>query len=584
MSKGIYDFGSGLGWIYVVQPDGTTIVDSLRNTPANAKKTKLTAVEAMSVALNRKANGTITVATVTGVGNITDITINGVSQIDTSSPIPFTGATSVSALAALINTAVNTYGDPASPTYETIVSGATITFIAPESIGADDNGQTITVTISANATTTGVAVNNGSDATELYDLGYGYRFFLDADYGTTGCAGTGVATPSSLTNSVEITNSLIQRGLNSAIDVQNATISSGVISFTRKSVDTLIYIDTESSAVTDELDTINPAGFADGDKITLRGVSGSRVTTVTDNSGNIQLQGSVDFATGATETALVLQLKNSIWYELSRTTQSLGVTADYRTAGFGFFGIDTYNTAAVGTSGTTTFTAGTDSKYQSLTGSGTLVGALHYQLGIPGAVAGDEMWLVYNASVAKGANAMSIFGITLTADQALAGGLLFHAKFESGAWYSSVSANLDSGVTYPYTIPTELYKALSVTVAKVEATLSTEVITRRVSFETGEQCANKIKMPYPGTVVEAYFVVDKVIAGTDDGTITPKNNAGTSMTGGLITVTAASALDTGFTSTITGNNTFIAGDILSFTTAKTTAGGFGTLSIKITKS
>jgi len=295
----------------------------------------------------------------------------------------------------------------------------------------------------------------------------------------------------------------------------------------------------------------------------------------------------VNFVTAGLETALTLQLKDATWYEVSRTTQTTGTMASHRTAGFGFFGVDEYNAAVTATSGTTTFTGGTDDKYQKLTGTVTLVGATHYQLGVPGAVNGDEMWLEYDASVTTAGNAFTIFGITLSAGKALQGGLIFRAKFMEGAWYSYVMPNLNGGLTNPFEVITELYGAGSIDAAALSTNMKTEVITRRVSFESGEECDNQITMYYPGTVLDIYFSVDKVIAGTDNGTITPKNNAGTAMTGGLITVTAAAALDTVFgvaAAPISGNHTFVSGDVLNFTTAKTTKGGFGTLSIKVQRS
>jgi hypothetical protein len=112
----------------------------------------------------------------------------------------------------------------------------------------------------------------------------------------------------------------------------------------------------------------------------------------------------------------------------------------------------------------------------------------------------------------------------------------------------------------------------------------TEVITLQVSFETGFIGDFKIKLGYSGTVTEIYSYATKVIAGTDNGTIVPKDNSGTTMTDGTITYTASDARGTAYTSTPTANNTFVAGDVLTFTTAKATAGGVIQLSITIERS
>ncbi len=574
MAKGIHDLGRGQGYIYKVDVDGTTILTPSLNTPDNARKIKVTAVEAASVALNRGAYGTITVDTVTGVSSITDVRSPDSDMIDPLVPLAFTGATTTAQLATQIRDAINSWS-PSYDIYTATVADNVVTVYADPSAGDSRNGAVMTVGLSAgNATFTIEAFNNGSDASELYDTGIGFRFFLDADYDAGGCAGEGTATPDSLANAVEITNELIQRGLNSAIDVQNPTISNGAISLTRKSLDTLIYIITEAAAGTDDLDTITASGFVNGDKMTIRGYSNSYITTIKDGTGTIELEGGVDFTTGEYERALTIQLKDSVWYEVSRTSQSIGTTSDYRTAGFGFFGADEFQTQAIASSGTITFNGGSDDKFQEITGSTTLIGTSSYNLGT--AVDGDEFWLSYDASTTVSGNNLTIFGITLSDEQALNGGLIFYARYVEGTWKSFVCPNLDPGLSNPYSKETKI--------ADVENTLKTETITRRVSFESGEECDNQVKVGYPGTVTEVYFTVDKAIASANNGTITPKNNAGTAMTDGLITVTASSALDTGFTSSPTGNNTFVAGDILKFTTAKTNNGGFGTLSIKVTKS
>lgn len=125
-----------------------------------------------------------------------------------------------------------------------------------------------------------------------------------------------------------------------------------------------------------------------------------------------------------------------------------------------------------------------------------------------------------------------------------------------------------------------------VTVAKVENNLTYELITLAVSFEAAGATVPsvgdfKIKMPYPGTVSEIYAYCTKAIAATDSGTITAKNNAGTTMASGVVTFAASDARGTAYTVTPSADNTFIAGDILTFTTAKVTAGGQAHLSIKV---
>jgi hypothetical protein len=162
--------------------------------------------------------------------------------------------------------------------------------------------------------------------------------------------------------------------------------------------------------------------------------------------------------------------------------------------------------------------------------------------------------------------------------------MIVYARYLGGTWYSHLYPNLNDGLTYTFQAATEFYKNSSVTASKVEDTLKTEVLSRQISFESNETGDMKMYMGYPGTVEYLWFVVDKDLAATDNGTIVPKNNAGTAMTAGTVTATASSVIATSFTSTPTANNTFVSGDVLTFTSAKTTKGGKGTLYVKVTKS
>lgn len=135
--------------------------------------------------------------------------------------------------------------------------------------------------------------------------------------------------------------------------------------------------------------------------------------------------------------------------------------------------------------------------------------------------------------------------------------------------------------------------ALTIGAGVIEQTMldseaAVEVIPLLVSFEAAGGTVPsvgdfKIKMPFPGTVSEIYGYVVKAIANTDAGTIQAKNNAGTNMTAGLITCAISDARGTAYTVSPSADNTFAAGDILTFTTAKTTAGGLVQLSIKVTR-
>lgn len=127
------------------------------------------------------------------------------------------------------------------------------------------------------------------------------------------------------------------------------------------------------------------------------------------------------------------------------------------------------------------------------------------------------------------------------------------------------------------------------TAATVDSTiLAANLITGSnsfwVSFETGEVGDFKIKMDCAGTLNTVYAYCTKAIAATDNATIVCKNNGGTTMATGTITFTASDARGTAYTVTPSTNNTFIAGDLLTLTCAKATAGGRALVTINYTKS
>lgn len=122
----------------------------------------------------------------------------------------------------------------------------------------------------------------------------------------------------------------------------------------------------------------------------------------------------------------------------------------------------------------------------------------------------------------------------------------------------------------------------AITLAKLDSGVRKDVLVVEVSFESNEVgSVNSIKMPYAGKVNNIYWQVIHPLAGSNDGTVTPQDGSGNTMTGGLITIAASSILDTAGSVTITANNTFTAGQYLKFTTAKTTAGGKARLSIEV---
>jgi hypothetical protein len=91
------------------------------------------------------------------------------------------------------------------------------------------------------------------------------------------------------------------------------TIESGAVLVT-ESVHT---IDTEASASTDDLDTLNTANIGDGQIVVLSADSSSRTVVVKDGTGNLRLNG--DFTMDHSRDRIVLIRRINVWYELCRS-------------------------------------------------------------------------------------------------------------------------------------------------------------------------------------------------------------------------------------------------------------------------
>lgn len=110
-----------------------------------------------------------------------------------------------------------------------------------------------------------------------------------------------------------------------------------------------------------------------------------------------------------------------------------------------------------------------------------------------------------------------------------------------------------------------------------------ETLNIPVSFEAGEVGTIFVDFPYACTILAYQFVCTKALAGTDAGTIQFADNAGTNMGGGLASIPASTAFGTRVGATITSDNAVAQNDDIRITTAKTTAGGRGFVSITVTR-
>jgi hypothetical protein len=101
-----------------------------------------------------------------------------------------------------------------------------------------------------------------------------------------------------------------------------------------------------------------------------------------------------------------------------------------------------------------------------------------------------------------------------------------------------------------------------------------------LSFESGQQNTARLYFNRRVRITRLRGEVTKALAGTDAGTITPKNDAAQAMASGTLTFAASSALNTRQSAVPTTNNLVAAGSFMELTAAKTTAGGAVTVYVE----
>lgn len=283
---------------------------------------------------------------------------------------------------------------------------------------------------------------NGGAAPPLqdeYDSNFGFRFYINADY-------AGAAPEGSLVAAVEITKYIVNKGLQSNISSQIATLVGGVLTVTRKSVFTKIYVDTEGGAPTDFLDEITAGEFIEGDFVVIAGVAAGRVSTLRDvgvTAKNIHLAKTKECELGDEAISIILQVVKpnlataAIFVEVSRTDDLTRTVADIRAEGLpaAIGGVDTQTIASIAGGTTITLVPGTSKQVLQITGGPTnITGNIVITTGgTP--INGDSFVVMLDAlSNYTGAFTITIFGITLTAAQALRGGYRFEAVFDTASY------------------------------------------------------------------------------------------------------------------------------------------------------
>lgn len=426
------------------------------------------------------------------------------------------------------------------------------------------------------------------------------KYYINADY-------SGTALPGDLTNAVEITQYISNRGLQAKQYVASSTIASGVSTVTRKANISLINIDTEGAAASDDLDTITITGYVDGDIVLLRGTNAARIVTVKNGTGNIFLANSLDFLTGTLRNTITLQYRSasSGFVELARSPQFAIDVPTFRAAGLPT-PVSGVGLLTMPTSGTIDIEVGVDKGVQIISGTPVMVGSVVYRAKpvptIP-YLDGDTLIFQYKAlPTSIGSDTVTIMGSTLTAAQAAAGAVLVYSVYRlaNTTWYTTVIPNED-GIDFatltdladyePYLgLPAADGYVLSSTALGVRSwipSLSTRYLNLScLTKDTANAVSNNVayntfEMPFDGDLILAEAYVD--VAGTTGVETIDILKNGTTVLSTLITIdtTETSSRDAA-TPPVISVPAFVTGDLITvnITTVHTTPATGLSISLK----
>jgi hypothetical protein len=126
--------------------------------------------------------------------------------------------------------------------------------------------------------------------------------------------------------------------------------------------------------------------------------------------------------------------------------------------------------------GTLTLTAGVDAAYQRLTGTVTLTSNYTVTAGTTGIKAGSQFQIEIAGGITIGANTLTVFGISINANQALNGGVIILATFDGiSTWVAaSTSRPVSTADITPIVARTVMGNASNVTAAPTDIAFPTD--------------------------------------------------------------------------------------------------------------
>jgi len=394
-------YGTGIGRIYITDPNDNLVTEFKNNKKGKQKADRVLLASASVI------GETLATATVTytgGAGTTTNLTVDGVEIFDTGTPI--TGA-STALLATNTATAINAFTSSPNFTAQAL-GGIVYIFIAP-GFGSDNNGDVVSVTVTSTLTFEKTDLRGGTSSRDTVDSQTGFKIYLNL---------SASAPLGNIAGASNISDFIVRKPYNSPNGTFAYTLSTDTISVDRKSVLSEITVDTEGSASADNLKDVIPLGFNNGDWLLVRGKASARVVTFVE-TGNINLSNNVSFATANNSSVICLEYIDGDFFEIFRSPTVPFNVSSLRDADFpqGVLGVKEVALTAGG--GTLSLEPGVDEQIIIITGSDVTLSSSWTIEGTGTPKEGDKFHIYIDQEITLNGNDVTIFGIELTALQAL---------------------------------------------------------------------------------------------------------------------------------------------------------------------
>ncbi len=519
----ISNLGLGTGLIYATELDGIQfVISGIANDRNGSDNITRDALNRGGLAYDVSATGSTTITTIGANDTIDSLTINGIEQFNTGSPIAVSIGAESDAATALAN-AVNNFRPSSGPNYRAFVIGGKTIFQAPSSSGSTPNGDVVNLTfgLPGSQTWTEQDVSGGSFGGELLSQVHGLRYWLNP---------TTSALPGDLTGATEITDFIVFRGNQGGNFEQSQTIASASVNPQRKDRFSVLKLGAGANV---ELDVIS-GDFAKNDIMILMNDSAFtiKVNDLSINSGNIMLD-PVGFSMLNDDYILTLiytvdDVNGLVWKELWRTPQTVAV--------------DSITNIEIAPTAVST----TELKDNAVTNIKMADNSVDTLEIVNDAVTTDKI-LDANVTTAK------IADLNVTTDK-------------------MALVSVDSTILADNAVTTDKIVDDAVTVDKLGGTLTRGFFTFSVSWESATELGQvKAAIPFDMTVVEVVVSVANTIEATDTATLILKDQSLASM--GQFDISGGVTIGNDFTLIPAVNNTFVAGEAMTFETLKTTVGG-----------